>query len=183
MRLQIFGTAAVSVILMACLGNTPILRAADPPRTEPVANLLFESKNEAIQIKDYAAIMESYTWSEVTIESRCIVIDRVRERVDTVRLQLAQFEVERATASSWQKTAIDRIAPLLDELASDTQAVIDHLDRPGGLRKFREHREFLAANAHEAAELAALISGYVDLAGRRNSRRNYIGTAELPAAK
>ena len=129
--------------------------AADPPRGEAVVQLLFESKNEAIEIKDYAAIMESYTWSEVTIESRCIVIDRLRDRVDAARLQLAQFEVERATASSWQKTAIDRIAPLLDELASDTQAVIDHLDRPGGLRKFREHRELLAANAHEVAELAA----------------------------
>jgi hypothetical protein len=52
----------------------------------------------------------------------------------------------------------------------------------GGLRKFREHREFLAANAHEAADLAALISGYVDLTERRNGRRNYIRT-ELPVAK
>ena len=183
MRIQIFRTAGASVILTVCLSNMPILRAADPPRGEAVVQLLFESKNEAIQIKDYAAIMESYTWSEVTIESRCIVIDRVRDRVDAARVQLAQFEVERATASSWQKAAIDRIAPLLDELASDTQDVIDHLDRPGGLRKFREHRELLAANAHEATELAALISGYVDLAGRRNGRRNYISTVELSAAK
>jgi hypothetical protein len=51
------------------------------------------------------------------------------------------------------------------------------------LLAFREHREFLAANAHEAADLAALISGYVDLAARRNGRRNCIRTAELPVAK
>lgn len=44
-------------------------------------------------------------------------------------------------------------------------------------------RELLAANAHEAADLAALISGYVDLAGPRNNWRIYIGTAELPVAK
>jgi hypothetical protein len=61
--------------------------------------------------------------------------------------------------------------------------LIDYLDRPGGLRKFRDHRELLAANAREAADLAALISGYVDLAGRRKSRRDYVSTTELPAAK
>ena len=185
MRIRIFGTASVSVILTVCLLNVPFLRAADPPPGESVAKVLFELQNEAIQIRNYAAIMESYTWSDLTVESRCVVIDSMRDRVDAVRRQVAQLvEVERATASPWQKTTIDRVAPLLDELVSETQAVIDQLGRPGGLRKFREHRELLAANVHQAIDLAASISGYVDLAGRTSgSAKDDRGPAESTAVK
>jgi len=184
MRIQIFGTASVSVILTLCLANVPVVRAADPPRGESVARLLFEVQNEAIQIRNYAAIMESYTWSDVTVESRCVIIDGVRDRIDAVKRHVAELvEVERAIASPWQKTMIDRIAPLLDQLVSETQGVVDHLDRPGSLRKFREHRELLAANAHQAIDLAALISGYVDLAGRMSGSTNNDGGAESTADK
>ena len=83
--------------------------------------------------------------------------------------QLTKLDEARNTASAWQKTAIDRIAPLLKELASDTTAVIERLNNNPKALNTDEYKDYLGANSDDAAHLASLIADFLDY-GRTKRR-------------
>lgn len=72
-----------------------------------------------------------------------------------------KMEAVRDSASPWQQQAIDRMIPLMKDLASNTTAAINHLNenklRPTG----GNYPEYLKENAETAHELSNMISSFV----------------------
>jgi len=157
------GTPAVLLAAWAGTAN-----AAVAPDSDHVAKLLAEAKTLAFQLKDDAMAMEGFTRMNVSWESHAVAINQIREHVNGLEKQEAKLKDARAAAAPWQKTAIDRIVPYLDELEGYTSAIIERLnDQPKRLFT-DEYKDFLAANADYATDLAAVIGDFVDYGKTRD---------------
>jgi hypothetical protein len=156
------------------LGWTGAANAAVVPDSDHVAKLLAEAKALAFQLKDDAVAMEGFSRMNVSWETHAVAINQIREHVNALEKQEAKLKGARAEAAPWQKTAIDRIGPYLDELQGYISAVIERLtDQPKRLFT-DEYKDFLAANADYATDLAAMIGDFVDY-GKTRDRMERLG--------
>ena len=143
-------------LLTGFLAASSIGRAADFPDSEHVSKLLSEAKVMAFQVKEDAVTMESFTRMNVSVENQAVAINKIKEEVNTLGRQVDKLKAARGEASPWQKTAIDRIQPFLDELGGYTAAVIDHLN--GTPRhNIAEYQDYLEAD-HYLSHTASLAS-------------------------
>jgi len=172
--------AIAGTLLAGFLVASPFLNAADIPDSEQVAKLLSEAKTQAFQLKEDAATMEGFTRMNVGIESHAVAINQIRDHVNALGKQVTKLKDARGAASPWQRTAIDRINPFLDELGGYTSAAIEHIN---GQPKHTaaEYKDYLEANADYSADLAAMIGDFVDY-GRAKQRMERLGAKlEVPA--
>jgi hypothetical protein len=137
-------------------------QAKDIPDSEHVAKLLSDAKTMAFQIKEDAVTMEGFTRTNVSWETHAVTINQIRDHVNALEKHEAVLKDARGAASPWQRTAIDRIVPYLDELEGYTSAIIERInDQPKRLFT-PEYKDFLEANADYATDLAAMIADFVD---------------------
>lgn len=163
------GTPAILLVGWAGAANAAVL-----PDSDHVAKLLAEAKTTAFQLKEDAVAMEGFTRMNVSWEAHAVAIDQIREHINALEKQEAKLKDARAEAAPWQRTAIDRVVPYLDELEGYTTAVIERLtDQPNRLFT-DEYKDFLAANADYATDLAAMIGDFVDY-GKTRDRLERLG--------
>ena len=158
------------------------VNAADVPDSEQVSKLLSEAKTLAFQLKEDAATMESYTWMNVSLESHAVAINQIKDHVNALGRVVAKLNDAKSAASPWQKIAIDRINPFLDELGGYTSAVIDHLNGQPK-HSMAEYRDYLETNADYSADLAAMIANFVDYGKTKQKLQNLADKLEVPGGK
>jgi hypothetical protein len=166
-------TTAPGLLLAGFLVIPAISKAADAPDSEQVSKLLSEAKTMAFQLKEDAVTMESFTRMNVSWESHTVAINQIKDHVNALGRQEAKLKDAKRTGSPWQQTAIDRIAPFLDELTGYTYAVIEHIN---GEKRHTpaEYKDYLEANADYATDLAAMIGNFVDY-GKTKDRLRHLG--------
>lgn len=133
-----------------------------------VSNLFQQARTSATQLKNDSVLMESYTSSQLSWESHARQINQIKEHINRSGEILSELHNAREGAEPWQQDTIDRITPLLEELASNTTSIIDHLND----RKQTWHPEYtgyLKDNAEVAADLSKLINDSIDY-GRAKAR-------------
>jgi hypothetical protein len=174
--------AMMGSLLAGLLMASPIVSAADVQDSEQVSKLLSEAKTQAFQIKEDAQTMESFTRMNVSMQSHAAVINQIRDHVNALGRQVTKLKDARASASPWQKTAIDRINPFLDELGGYTAAVIEHIN---GERKHTidEYKDYLEANVDYATDLAAMIGDFVDYGKTKQRMERLAAKLEVPESR
>ena len=148
--------------------------AAVVPDSEHVAKLLSEAKTMAFQLKEDAVAMEGFTRMNVSWESHAVAINQIRDHVNALEKQEAKLKEARSAAAPWQRTAIDRIVPYLDELEGYTSAVIERINEQPKRLFTDDYKDFLQANADYATDLAAMIGDFVDY-GKTRDRMERLG--------
>ena len=175
-----FGTCA---LLAGCLViPSGAWAKANAPDSEQVSKLLSEAKTMAFQLKEDAGMMESFTRMNVSWQNHATAINQVRDHINALGQQVTKLRAARENAAPWQKTAIDRINPFLDELGGYTAAVIEHIN---GDKKhtIAAYNDYLQANADYAADLASMIADFVDY-GNSRQRADRLGEKlEVPPVK
>jgi len=157
--IALIGTSAF--LLAGFLAASFPVHAADVPDSEQVSKLLSEAKTMAFQVKEDAVTMESFSRMNVSWESHAAAVAQIREHINALGRQVTKLNEAKGAASPWQRVAIDRIQPFLDELGGYTAAVIDHLS--GTPRhNIAEYKDYLEANADYATDLAAMIADFVN---------------------
>lgn len=142
--------------LLALLLTQTTAMAAD------IAALFQEARATATQLQKDAATMESFTRSNLTWQSHGTQITRIKEHINQAGQILSQMQAARADAKPWHQDAIDGITPILKELASNTESIINHInDNPQQL-KDPTYVEYLRSNAQLANELSAAVGNVVD---------------------
>jgi hypothetical protein len=131
------------------------------------SKLLEDAKTSAAQLRQDSVQMESYTRSRVSWESHASQVNRIRDHVNTSGKILADLHDARDGAEGWQQDDIDKITPLLQELASNTTSIIDHLnDKKQTWHP--EYQEYLISNAELATDLSKLIGDYIDFGNAKS---------------
>ncbi len=156
---------AAYLLAAACLASVSLWAfsaAQASGDSAKISKLLQDAKTSAVELKHDAHVMESYTRSKVSWESHTQQISRIREHINKVGKVLAQMNEARPGASRWQQESIDRIGPMLKELASNTESIIEHLNKNPKHLFDPNYTEYLTSNADLAAELSALIVDFVD---------------------
>lgn len=138
-----------------------------------VTKLLREASTSATQLKNDSVQMESYAGSQLRWQTHANQVNRVKEHVNNSGKILADLHAAHDTAEPWQQEAIDRITPLLQELASNTTSIIDHLnDKQQTWHP--EYTGYLKSNAEVATDLSNLIRDYLAY-GEAKSKSESLG--------
>jgi len=162
--------------------TSPALAAASPD-SEQVTKLLSEAKSQALQLREDAVTMDAYTRMTNDWESHSVVVNQMKEHINVAGKTLDKLEALRDGASPWQQTAIDRIKPLLKEIAHNTDTVIGFINTKPTRLFNAEYKDFIEANADNADHLARLIADFVDY-GRAKSRLDRLGSKlEIPGTE
>jgi hypothetical protein len=145
-----------------CLGMLAAPRALAQSAENPqVTRLLAEAKDKAAQLSRDADDMEALIRTDVSWQSHAIMLDQIREHVNDLGRIAKQLEESRSSASPWQQQAIDRMMPLLKELAANTTAAINHLNENRVRPTIGNYPEYLKENAETAHQLSDMISSFV----------------------
>jgi len=156
--------STIASLLLAVAWLSPVLRATDTSEdSKEVSDLLSQARTQAAQLKDDAAKMDILAQSNMSWESQAPKINAIRDDVNRVQKTMAKLNDASGAASPWQKTAIDRINPLLKEMADNTTSIIEHLNREQGARlNTKEHKDYVKANAELAEEMSTMITDFVN---------------------
>jgi len=170
------GTAG---FLLAGLLASSAAKATEVQDSEQVSKLLSAAKTISFQLKEDAVTMEGFTRMNVSLESQKVAINQIREHLTALEGEVAKLNDAKNLASPWQRTAIDRVVPYLDELEGYTAAVIEHVT---GTQKhnFAEYNDYLEANADYASDLAAIIGNFVDYGKTKQRLERLNAKLEVP---
>jgi hypothetical protein len=108
-----------------------------------------------------------------------VAITQISDDLNALGRQVAKLNDARAIASPWQKTAIDRINPLLDEMGGYTAAVIEHL-KGQPKHTLAEYKDYLETNADYARELASTVANFVDYGKAKDKLDRLANKLEVP---
>ncbi len=155
------------------------LQGAD---SEQVTKLLSEAKADAYQIREDASLMESYSQFKADWRTHTDTVNGMRIHINSVGAILTKLDDARGAASAWQITAIDRIKPLLRELAANTEAIIVALNKDPSRLNMPEYRDYIEANSDEASQLADLIANFVNYGNSKSRMERLANKLELPSS-
>lgn len=168
MKTQKRTTPYLLLMMLLATGCFLIPSAAQAEETssgssEEVNQLLAEVKSEAIALEQDCDRMAIWAGGQhVSWKSHAEKLNLIREHINEAGRLLANLHDARDTASPWQRQAIDRIYPMLKELADNTEEMIDlHNDNRSAFR-FSEYRDYAKAGYELAEDLAALVRDYVE---------------------
>lgn len=165
--------AAAGMILIS-----PTLKAATPD-SEQVSKLLSDAKTQAFELKEDALTMERFTRLTSDWGTHSTAVTQMTEHINVVGKTLAKLEELRDGASPWQQTAIDRIRPLLKEIASNTETVIQFINQNPKRLFTTEYKDYLEANADNADRLSRLVADFVDYGNTKNRLEKLASKLEI----
>lgn len=168
----------LAITIVLCL--TPKLHAADREANAEVTNLLSQAAQEAAQLSHDADDMESLLRSDVSWQSHADMLNRIRDDVNTLAGTVGRLNTTYESGSEWQRQAVDRILPLLRELASNTTAAINHLNANQLRPTTPDYVNYLEQNAETAHQLSEMTSDLVKYAKSRATLQQMENKLELP---
>ena len=148
----------------------PTLRSITrkPPNAE-VASQFDAAKTEASELARDADDMTALVRNDTNWQSHADILNRIANHVNNIGKILEKLQSERDEASPWQQQAIDRMAPLLKDIAANTTAAIEHLNKNQIRPVSGDYKDYLEQNADTAHELADMISAF-DKYGRTRAK-------------
>jgi hypothetical protein len=173
-RRLIVATGAVALLLAGFAGSARAMSTkhndADPKR---VSALLLGAKTMAVQAKEDAVTMQSYSQMGMKWGTHAGAIAEVREHVMAMKQQAIELKAAQGTAEPWQINVIHRIEPYLAEMAKDNEAVIAEMNAHPSLFGTPAWNAYLQANADSATYLASLIVNAVNNGAIRQKMQDY----------
>jgi len=145
-----------------------------------VSGLLAEAKTEAAQLKVDAEEFRTFTRSQLNWKTHAAKVDEIKQHVNKSGELLAKLTNARQTASPWQQQAIDRIEPLLKDLAATVETTIDHLSKHPEHLQTGPYKGYVDANADLASKLAEVISDYVEYGKSKVKSEELAAKLEVP---
>ena len=151
----------LAVFVSTFIAGSALLMGETPSKAGDVSGLFEDAKTTAAMLKRDVIEMESFARSSVSWRSHADQIHRITEHVNKAGQIAAQLEQSRGKAEAWHQNAIDRVTPLLKELASNIQAMIEHINKQKNMTD-PTYIAYLKTNETLAGELSNLISETVE---------------------
>lgn len=154
----------LALLVAGCFSVSPAANAGETSSqsSEEVSQLLSQVKTEAITLERDSDDLALWARAQLSWESHARKLNQIRDHVNQAGQLLTKLNEAREGASPWQSQAIDRIYPLLKELADNTTATINHLNDNKGHIYLSPYRDYAKAGYNLAKDLAALVSDYVE---------------------
>jgi hypothetical protein len=154
----------LALLVAGYLTIPPATRAAASSigDSEEIAKLFSVAKAEALELREDAETMETFTRTNSSWQRFAGKINEIRDHVNKTGDLLEKLHQARETGSPWQQQAIDRITPALKELAANTESTIEHLNDNRRSIHSKEVEDYCRVNYMLSKELAALVVDFMD---------------------
>jgi hypothetical protein len=129
---------------------------------QDVRDLLSLAAQQSASLDYDADQMQSLLHSDLSWQAHATLLASVKEHVNQLGRTIAKLQAERSQASTWQQKGIDRVLPLMRELAENTTAAINHLNKNQARPVSGYYSEYLDENAETAHELNRIISATIE---------------------
>jgi hypothetical protein len=156
-----------SILLAPMVFLFSVLAVAVTEENPEVTQLLQDAKEKAAVLSRDADEMEALTRSDVSWETHASMLDTMKEDVNDLAHDVEKLTAARDKASPWQQQAIDRMLPLMRELAANTTAAINHLKERPTRPTSGSYAEYLRQNSETARQLSDMIRSFVDYGDTR----------------
>lgn len=115
------------------------------------------------KIKKDAAELQSFSLaSGPSWESHSAVLNRIKEDVNKLQENMRGLQSHRTVASAWQQDAIDRVTSIANDLATNMNNAMDHLNKNKTRPTKAPYPEYLKANSRIANDLGDEINAIID---------------------
>lgn len=179
--MKLFRLSSLALSLLVVAFATPAVgRAQTSKDSKDISGLLSEVKTEAVQLRHDADELKSFTHAKLSWERHVAKVEEIKRHVNNAGELLAKLGNAKGKASPWQQQAIDRITPMLRELASNTTATIEQLNQKPKLFQTGPYADHADANYEVASSLAELISDYVDYGKSKAKSEELASKLEVP---
>ncbi len=176
---RFFGGLAAIALLSAATSSRMMAQSKDSAK---ISKLLVEARSYAVQAEDHADTLKSYTTSGLSWQSHAIQLNEMKEHVNDMGKVIANLNNARPEGSPWQQDAIDRINPLLRDLADQLSTTIKHLNDHQSQIKQGPYRDYTSANYDLASRIATLISDIVEYDKAKSKAQAEERKLELPTS-
>jgi hypothetical protein len=151
---QLLVLALVAPLFLPVSGRSIGVRESSPQ----LAQLLDEASVEAAELARDADETESLIRNDVSWQTHADMLERVKEHVNNMGPIIDKLSDARSSGSELQEQAVDRILPLLKELAANTTAAINYLNQNKTRPLGKPYTQYLEDNAETAHQLASTVS-------------------------
>jgi hypothetical protein len=151
----------LALIALFALVAGPSYASAQANDSPQISRLLKEAKSSAIQANREAVELESYTNSNLSWKTHAQALERIRGHVNDMGKLLRQMEDAKSEGSPWQQDAINRIDPLLRQMADQLTATIQHGNEHPNRIHMMKFKNYVSACAGFASQTERLISDIV----------------------
>ena len=168
-------------MFFACLAALPMLGASQTKDSVAITDLLHEARSHAALVQDDAATLESYTRSNISWQSHSRHLQRMKNHANDLMADFNKLQTLRAEGSPWQQEAIDRIDPLLREMANHLTNTIEHLNKNQSKVHMPEYKDYVRANYDVMTRAHDAISDFVEYGEARTTADDLEQKLELPS--
>lgn len=178
-RQVMVGGSALGLLLFVFASIVPAVYGQSKDSSE-VSGLFSEAKTEAVQLKHDAEELKSFTRSNLHWQTHAAKVNEIKQHVNKSGELLAKMMNARSTASPWQQQTIDRIEPMLKDLAATVESTIDHLNKRPQQLQTAPYREYVDTQTDLATNLAEVISDYVEYGKSKAKSEELAEKLEVP---
>jgi hypothetical protein len=142
--------------------DRPTVNASTWDFQKEASDLLGEVGVLSGELRKNADQLESFKLSNLSWQTHGHQLTRVKEHINAMGDRLERLQEIRHVPALWQQQAIDRMVPVATELASPTQAAIEHLNENRGYLFAPTYTDHLTAIAEQARTLNDSARGFVE---------------------
>ena len=175
---------------IACAGAAALLLlsssvwAQQPAQAEnpQIAQQLADAKKLVDSLRSDLATLDFLARAEGGITGNASVLDLLNERIAALQTQATKLNAARASGSPSQQTAVERVAPILEDFATTAEAVSKAVKANQNPQNLSAFRQYMKLNAELADEYSTLISAWIHYAETRSSLDSVAREIGAPAA-
>jgi len=154
-------------VLMLLLLGASQLAFSQRGDSEHVTKLLADAKGQAANALEDADLLKTYTRSKMSLPSHSAQIEKIRGHVNEIGRTVNDLKAARGEASPWQQQAIDRVDPILQEMADTLTATIKHMnDNPTHIN-MQPYQDYVGATYDLTSRMASIINDFVEYGKKR----------------
>lgn len=143
------------------LAAGPLARAQNADSPE-ISRVMAQAEDHAALADRAIAEMDSYVRSKVSWKTHAEQLEIFRGHVNNLIGETNQLVALREQGSPWQQDAIDRVTPLLQEMADLLTSTINHLSENQSRVHMPPFIDYVDANQALANKILVTIRDYVE---------------------
>lgn len=136
-------------------------KTSSRPDSQVVSSLLKDARANARELRHSTDKLASFNMSKLSWQSHAAQLTVVKNHVNSLGATLQDLESLKPAASPWQRQAIERMRPILSEVAKNTDFAIQHLrDNPNWL-SHEDYRDTLSEKYELASQLSDVLADHL----------------------
>lgn len=170
--------AIVFALTLLTVGSSRV--AAQTTGPSHVNELLRDAEHFSNQAATDSEELETYTRTKAGWETHAQQLERIRENVNHLGIVVQQLNDARSEGLPWQQEAIDRINPLMHEMAMQLTVTIEHLTAHQSQVHMKPYQDLTRATYEVNTRGARVISDLVEYGEAKSKADSLEQKMEIP---